>query len=463
MRVQKITLEQVLCARDRRVEIQNKMLMKAVPAENYCLVCLTMNIAGEIKRTPMTRMLFDRGAAEFSALDPEVIDSRIIDEPAGTEAFWLVRGEPADVKTRLEAIEESFPAARLFDFDVLVRDEHAGTASKLSRAACRTCLVCGGPVAECARSRRHGLDTVRKATDELLMEYCADVLAEAAYSSLLDELYTTPKPGLVDLMSCGAHADMDVALFEKSAESLKPYFHDAALMGMGGCSMKELRTRGLDAEKEMFEATGGVNTHKGMIYSIGLLLAGTGQTLTEYGSGSAYDGSFADECIRRAAALAMEDAEAMLQKSAGEPSTNGGHVLKEYGAKGATWEAATGFPDAVYCANRLKYYESLSDRYTGRHDQSYRDSRAAGALAFCDIMAVLEDTNLLHRGGEAGLEFARKEAAEIRKLNDYDARIRALSELDSEMTAHNLSPGGSADMLALAFFINRLRAVPEHI
>ena len=85
--------------------------------------------------------------------------------------------------------------------------------------------------------------------------------------------------GLVDLANNGAHKDMDVALFEKSAEALRPYFYDAAMLGMDSCSMAELRERGLAAEQEMYAATGGVNTHKGMIYSMGLLLAGMGMAL----------------------------------------------------------------------------------------------------------------------------------------------------------------------------------------
>ena len=423
MKSYSVSLAQVLDARERRAAIQNKMLAGA--GQGHCLICLTLNIAGEVKRTPMTRMLFGRGVRELKALDLRIADSFMLDEPTGSEGFWLAEEDPVEVKRQLETVEDSFPAARLFDFDVLTAD-----GTKLSRNVSRRCLICDAPAAECARSRRHGLDAVKAATDRLLRQFCADELAEAAHDSLLDELYTTPKPGLVDLMSCGAHTDMDVPLFEKSAAALVPYFRDAALMGMDCCEMADLRRRGLEAEQDMFRATGGVNTHKGMIYSMGLLLAGMGRCLTDGG-----------DCIEHAAELARRDADKYLGENLERPVTNGGAVYRKYGAGGATAEAASGFPEAEYCFSRLVHYRSLG---CGNPD----------ALAFCDVMADLEDTNLLHRGGEEGLGFARRAAAEIAAMPEAE-REKALAELDDEMIRRNLSPGGSADMLALAFLLER--------
>ena len=299
-------LEKMLAARERRAGIQRRMLEGA--GADSCLVCLTMNIAGETKRTPMIRMLFDTGVEMLRSQGFRIREEMLIDEVTGCEAFWLLDEEGTRVKALLEEAEDAFPAARLFDFDVMLPG-----GSKLSRAGGRRCLICDAYAAECARSRRHGLAEVKKATDDLLRGFCVEKLAGAARDSLLDELYTTPKPGLVDMNNNGAHADMDVPLFEKSADALYPYFKDAALLGMAGCGMGPLRERGIKAEHEMFAATGGVNTHKGLIYSIGLLLAGMGRCLIDGGS-----------CTERAAKLAREDAEERLCKVLAGPVTNGG-------------------------------------------------------------------------------------------------------------------------------------------
>ena len=431
--MRKVIVEDMLAARDRRVDIQNRMLEEG--GSDCSLACLTMNIAGEIKRTPMTKMLFDRGISEFEQAGFEVIDHMLIDEFTGSEAFWLVKENGAEVKKYLEDVEDSFPAARLFDFDVLTPD-----GVKLSRAKSRKCLICDKPAAECARSRAHGLDTIKAATQALLRDFCAEALAEEAHDALLAEVYSTPKPGLVDLANNGAHKDMDVELFEKSADALTQYFYDAATLGMRGCSMAELRERGLVAEQEMYAATGGVNTHKGMIYSMGLLLAGMGMALTD--GSSVNNNSLRQEAIKNAAGLASEDAERMLARARSNPDTNGAAVLRDYGALGATGHAASGFPGAVFTTARLEYYIKEEKLPGGE----------AGALALCDSMASLEDTNLLHRGGAEGLAFTKEKASTISGLPISD-RIDALTELDNEMIERNLSPGGSADMLALAFLL----------
>ncbi len=432
MKSYSVDLEQMLAARDRRADIQNRMLAGAGPGR--CLVCLTMNIAGEIKRTPMIRMLFDAGVEKFKAQGFSITEEYFLDEASGCEAFWLLDEDGAGVKALMEDIEDSFPAARLFDFDVIMPD-----GVKLSRAAGRRCLICDANAAECARSRRHGLEEVKKATADLLKAFCAVRLADAAHESLLDELYTTPKPGLVDKNNNGAHSDMDAVLFERSADALVPYFEDAARLGMERCGIGLLRERGIKAEEEMFAATGGVNTHKGLVYSMGLLIAGMGRCLAEEGG----------SCIEQAAALAREDAEERLRKALDVPVTNGGAAYKAYGARGATGEAAAGFPHAVYCFEQLAFY---------------RESSCSGpaSLALCDSMASLEDTNLLHRGGREGLEYVQHEAERISGM-PAEERTDALHALDRELIARGLSPGGSADMLALAFLLEHWRNISSDL
>ena len=427
MKSYSVDLDQMLEARERRASIQNKMLEAAGPGG--CLVCLTMNIAGDVKRTPMTRMLFDAGVAEMEAAGFSIDNKLILDEVTGSEAFWLLDDEGPRVKARLETIEDAYPAARLYDFDVMMPD-----GIKLSRAEGRRCLICDAYAAECARSRRHGLEQIRKATDVLLVSFCSETLAREAYGALMDELHTTPKPGLVDMNNNGAHTDMDAALFEKSAVSLIPYFEDAVRMGMDLCGMGPLRERGKRAEEEMFAATGGINTHKGLIYSMGLLLAGMGKCLREGGS-----------CTEHAASLAAEDAGERLERSLKAPDTNGGAVYRSFGAKGAVGEASAGFPDARYCLSRLAYYRDCG-------------CREPSALALCDSMAVLEDTNLLHRGGIEGLEYVRRSAAVISGMPAED-RIGAMTGFDKELIGRNLSPGGSADMLAIALLLERWQRI----
>lgn len=200
-----VSLNEMLLVREIRANIQRQLLR-----EGGRLVCFTMNIPGEIKRTPLVRMLFDRGMAELNAgLDGQIKYTLTIDRTTGPEGYLLTDMPDEQVKNITQCIEEKFPAARLFDMDVI------GDKGKLSRANRRKCLICSRPAVECARSRAHGEEAVIRMTEKLLRGYAEEMLSEAAYMSLLDELYTTPKPGLVDKNNNGAHSDMNVSLFEK--------------------------------------------------------------------------------------------------------------------------------------------------------------------------------------------------------------------------------------------------------
>ncbi len=429
MKPSSVTLTDMLDARERRAQAQNDLLRQAGPTD--CLVSLSLNIAGDVKRTPKTRLLFDAGLRAFDSFGFPEAARTVRDGITGTEALILLHADAHAVKETLERLEDAFPAARLYDFDVL-----NAKGEKLSRSVPRRCLVCDGPAAVCARSRTHGLDAIKAATEALLDEFCADTLALTAHAALERELYTTPKPGLVDLHSCGAHTDMDVPLFLKSAAALVPYFKTAVRLGLKDAGMTPLKDAGLAAERAMFAATNGVNTHKGMIYSMGLLLYGTGKAL-----------SFGGDAVAHASALAREDAEVRLSAAEASPATNGAKVYRAYRVRGAVGEVADGFFHARYAADRLK-----------AHGQSTNP----GALALCDVMAVLDDTNLLHRGGPEGLAFAKRSAREICMLPEGE-RVRALEALDREMTARNLSPGGAADMLALGFLLDAWRTLSEHL
>ncbi len=429
MQPSSVTLNEMLDARERRAQAQTELLRQADEAS--CLVSFSLNIAGDVKRTAKTRLLFDEGLRAFAYFGFRELARKTFDGVTGSEALILLNADAAAVKKTLERLEDAFPAARLYDFDVL----NAG-GEKLSRSVPRRCLVCDGPAAACARSRAHGLDAVKAATDALLNEFCADTLAYTAHHALICELETTPKPGLVDKRSNGAHPDMDVPLFLKSAASLVPYFKTAVRLGLDDAGMAPLKDAGLSAERAMFAATNGVNTHKGMIYSMGLLLYGMGKAL-----------SFGGDAVDHAAALAKTDAEERLLNALAKTDTNGAKVYRDHGARGAVGEAADGFFHARYCADRLK---------------AHAGSENPGALALIDVMIVLEDVNLLHRGGEDGLRFARENALRIAMLPENE-RIGAIRTLDREMIERNLSPGGAADMLALGFLLDAWRTLSKDL
>ena len=134
MNISKITLDEMLSARERRAEKQRAL------TEQFArpVVCFTMNIAGEVKRTPLIELAFLEGMHRIAAAMPPALFREVWRENTGCEAFFVFGADAGEMKRRAVAIEEADALARLFDIDVIGTD-----GEKLSRGAERRCIVCG--------------------------------------------------------------------------------------------------------------------------------------------------------------------------------------------------------------------------------------------------------------------------------------------------------------------------------
>lgn len=413
--MREITLQEVLDAREARAAAQKQMLDRY----QRPLLCLTMNIAGPVKRWGTVDLAFRAAEAELDrCLAGHIKEKSLTDAATGLEGIWACDISAPDLKSLAMKLETRNSVGRLYDLDVIGTD-----GIKLSRPTPRTCLVCGGPATPCARSRAHGLDAILAATHALLNDFAADYLAETAVQSLIEEVELTPKPGLVDRHNNGAHRDMDLGMFHRSAKVLALYFREAVSLGLTSDDcMPLLQQAGLRAEDTMLAATGGVNTHKGAIYAFGLALAALGGVLARGG-----------DIFTRAAALA----------AAGLPApdtTHGAQAKAKYHAGGARAEALSGFPHGQMAW--LALHEHSGNPFP----------------ALLTLLSQVEDTNLLYRGGSEGLSFVQREAAAI-LAGPPDQYVSRLKELDEACIARNLSPGGSADLLALGLLLYRTESI----
>lgn len=413
--MREVTLQEVLDAREARASRQQALL----GAYRKPLLGFTMNLAGPVKRGRLSDLAFRAGLdALRRRLGGALLHQELTEADTGLEAMLVCELTAEELKALAVDMEEGQPVGRLYDLDVLAPD-----GIKLSRAAPRPCLVCGGPAKVCARGRAHGLAAVQAAADLLLRDFAAAHLADLAVGALIREVDLTPKPGLVDRRNTGAHGDMDLEMFHRSARCLRPYFKQAVSLGLepGGC-MERLQQAGIQAEKAMMKATGGVNTHKGAIYAFGLILMALGGVLAEGG-----------DLFARAAALA----EAGLP-----PDTPDAAARLSYGAAGARGEALAGFPNARRAQRLLRAHNG--DPFP----------------ALLTLLARVEDANLLRRGGWEGLWFVRREAAAI-LAGAPENYVKQLFRLDGLCIEKNLSPGGSADLLALALLLDAARDIWE--
>ncbi len=263
-------------------------------------------------------------------------------------------------------------------------------------------------------------------------------IGRAAVRSLWHELALYPKPGLVSLRDSGAHGDMDAATFIRSLFAMSRYFHDIAIAGASSARFETLRRLGVRAEAAMLAATGGVNTHRGAIFAVGLLCATAARAHT-------YGAVPTDRTLRRMLIDQWGNALAAFEHSPIRHS-HGAVVVRRYGAAGARSEARRAFP-AVFDIALPALREALK--------QGVSPQRARLA-AFFALLGHVDDTNVLHRCGAEGLAFVRRRAREFRERGGvfrHDALIRA-EAIHREFVAARLSPGGCADLLAATLFVH---------
>ena len=267
----------------------------------------------------------------------------------------------------------------------------------------------------------------------------ASEIGRAATLALHDELALAPKPGLVSFVDSGSHDDMDAHTFMRSLFSLRRYFIRMAEQGAARVPFAELERSGIAAEARMLAATGGINTHRGAIFVLGLLCAATG-------AAQALDGRRDADAVR--GHLRRHWGEALEARSHRVPTLPGGLAARRHGLRSASREAALGFP--VLFETALPAWDAARRR--GLSAQQVRLD------CFFSILAELDDSNLAHRGGLEGLHFARGAArAFIAQGGAGRPGALALAQaIHRDFVARRLSPGGCADLLAAAFFLERV-------
>lgn len=274
-------------------------------------------------------------------------------------------------------------------------------------------------------------------------------IGRIAVRSLYREVALAPKPGLVSPADNGSHDDMDMSTFFRSLFSLRHYFRDIARAGAEGAGFATLQSLGLAAETQMLAATGGINTHRGAIFNLGLLCAAAGRIAAQ---GATMRAEHVAHTVVRcwgADILAARPADGTPQAN-----SHGLRVARRHGTTGAREQAAAGFPDVIGASlPALRAVLALPG--------DARETRAAVQALFV-LIARLDDSNLLWRGGRIGLDYAQGTARSFIAAggvfaDDWAVQAQATH---AAFVARRLSPGGAADLLAVTLFLHELEGAP---
>jgi triphosphoribosyl-dephospho-CoA synthase len=255
---------------------------------------------------------------------------------------------------------------------------------------------------------------------------------------LYQELSLYPKPGLVSLVDNGSHADMNAETFMRSMFALRHYFGRICRAGMEDAPFARLKELGIDAESRMLAATGRINTHRGAIFSLGLLCAAIGRC-------AALSLPLTASSLRCVLVQRWGDELAGHTHASGAAS-NGLQAARQHGASGARQEAAHGLPSvfevglgamqATLAAGRSMYHAKVDTLFA--------------------LMAHMSDTNVYHRGGAHGAAMVREHARAFIAAGGTASPDWKARALDSHrvFVAHRLSPGGAADLLAATCLVH---------
>lgn len=302
-------------------------------------------------------------------------------------------------------------------------------------------------------------------------------------NALLGEVYATPKPGLVDRRDTGAHRDMDYETFLRSTEAITPYLVEMFAAGWKGHAEGEqpdavfqtIRRIGQEAETAMYQATAGVNTHKGMIFTMGIVLAATGML---YAQPERSTDAILHETQQMTARSLAEDFQQMLTHA---PRTHGEQLFHDTGERGIRGQAMEGFPilrdTALPWLRRFLHIQedtvlqaAFSRQATLRQDllqdegHMHREhfENAVHVSTLIAIMSVLNDTNVLIRSSYPDLCWLQSESSSILSKGAMftEEGVHAIEALNARCIEKNISPGGAADILAVAILLERL--VEDH-
>lgn len=271
-------------------------------------------------------------------------------------------------------------------------------------------------------------------------------IRDLCIESMTYEVMAAPKPGLVDRFNNGAHDDMDVFTFINSIISLSDYFYEITKLGYEfnkedyRMLMEDIRPLGIEAEKSMFKATNGVNTHKGLIFLMGIIAAASGNL---YGKSHDINLENLSIIIRE---MTRGITNELIINSDSKNLSYGERIFKEYQITGIRGEVEKG----LVTVKNVSYpvFEKLMDN-------EKVSLNTAMIHTLLHLMAKVDDINILGRHGMDKLNYVRKRAKHSLEFGGYLSQKgrKYVKYMDMDFINKNISPGGSADLLAVTILI----------
>jgi holo-ACP synthase/triphosphoribosyl-dephospho-CoA synthase len=361
LRSQTASFLEVLNARERRAQIQAELRS----LYNAPVISITVNMPGNVKYNEDTISLI-YAAMEKIRICINIarlclLEERIYHSITGPTALMAVQGDAHTIKAFAISLETEKPYSRLLDIDVF--DDNGRQINRATWGLqARKCLVCSEVAVDCMRAKIHSPEEVLRSVRKLMIHHRAatvsalpkeiETIGSTALEAMLLEAVCAPAPGLVDRFNSGAHKDMDIFTFVKSSSALAPAMYRCAMAAWNHSGpetnlLPVLRCIGTEAEQAMFKATGGVNTQKGLLFLMGVIVAATALTVK-----GGLAGSLVESILRNAAnicrGIVQRELGTLEEQSLTRKLTAGERLYLSYGVKGIRGEIEQGFPAVIH-------------------------------------------------------------------------------------------------------------------
>lgn len=438
-------LEEFLLMREKRVDIQNYIIEKY---DNPILV-LRANYPGEDKNAFVPKYIVEIIKEEILEIfNAQIIFIKKLESIEGPTYIYSIKSIGKNIKKIAMEIEEFHILGRCVDIDVFDKDGYAFSRKDFGGEK-RQCLLCEEMAFICGRNRTHTQKEVQEAIEKKLEKYLevtkkkdaiVDSFSNLALKSLILEVSASPSFGLVSPHTTGSHEDMDFFTFVDSSFSLTPYFKQVIKAGYSSLSLdlifKKIRHMGKLAESDMFLATNNVNTHKGMIFLMGITAALAAKAKFE-------NLPFNDISllIKEMCKDILKDFDNIHKKT---NLTHGEKLYIKYGVVGVRGIVKNGL-DLIF-NNAIAIFQNSIEK------QEHINHAMIRTLVF--LMSNLEDTTILHRHDIDVLNFVRNKANELHlKFDNNFLDLTLLKEIEDSFISKRISPGGAADLLAITIFL----------
>ncbi|MGL5988702.1 triphosphoribosyl-dephospho-CoA synthase CitG [Cetobacterium sp.] len=442
-------LEEFLLMREKRVEIQNEIITKY----KLPILVLRANYPGEEKNTFVSKYILECIKNEvLDIFNSDIIFSKKLDSIEGRTYIYSIKSNGKSIKKIAMAIENNHQLGRCVDIDVFDFNGYPFSRKDFGGEK-RQCLLCNEMSFICSRAKNHTQDDVISKIESKLEAFLKfqnsnkkllEKFANLALKSVVLEVSASPSFGLVSPHSNGSHKDMDFFTFIQSSFSLTSYFNEVIKAGYSPLPIdlifKKIRHMGKIAEKNMFLATHNVNTHKGLIFLMGITAAAAAKSKYENKSFENIPTILKNMCKD-----ILKDFEHIHLK---KQHTHGEKLYIKHGVVGVRGVAKNGL-SMVFNGSIEIFENSLLNN-------EHINTSMIRTLIY--LMSTLEDTTILHRHDIEILNFVKEMAKKLHiKFYNNSLDTNLLLEIENEFINKKISPGGAADLLAITMFLSFIK------